>query len=160
MGRIKVSAEQQRMNRGRFKATNKELMQIAAGINHIVITHDSLWSLEPGFDNDKVFDVDFSKPVLGRPLTDNDKMVAQEWAGYHPRFWRIVLTLELFDGVTWYPDSLEIITKEPVKLNDLTGLVNSSWKDLEGGANSKHIRGKRWRATIIKTHERRAANES
>lgn len=160
MGKIKLSPIQQRENRRRFKATNKELMQIAAGINHIVITHDSLWSLMPGFDNDKVFDVAFSRPVLKRPLTENDKMVAVEWAKYHPRFWRVVLTLELFDGQTWYPESAEIVTSEPIKLNALKDFVDASWKDLEGGANSKHIRGKRWSATIVKTHELRAANEN
>lgn len=159
MGRIKVNAEQQRMNRGRFKATNAELLKIAAGINHIVIRHDTRWSLMPGMENDRVFDVSFSVPILKRPLTENDKMVAVEWAKYHPRMWRIVLTLDLFDELrgAWYPDSAEIDTKEPLKLNELKDFVDEQWRDLEGSANSKHIRGRRWVATIIKTHERKKA---
>ena len=160
MGKIKISPIQQRENRRRFKASNKELMQIAAGINHIVIRHDSQWSLLPGFDNDKVFDVSFSVPVLKRPMTENDKMVAVEWAKYHPRMWRVMLTLDCHDGEKWYAPHRQIETPQPYKLNELKQFVDQHWQEMEDKANPKHIRGKRWRATIIKTHELRAANEN
>lgn len=159
MGRLKVSAAEQRQNRGKFKATNHELMQIAAGINHIIIKHDSQWALLPGNGpTDKIFDVQFSRPVLKRPLSENDKMVAVEWAKYHPRYWRVMLTLDLFDDLSgkWYADHMQIETPEPYKLNDLKEHVDEYWKILEDRANPKHIRGKRWTARIIKTHERKA----
>lgn len=132
MGRLKVSVAEQQQNRARFKASNKELMQIAAGINHIVIKHDSQWSLMPGMGpTDKIFDVQFSRPVLKRPLTENDKMVAIEWAKYHPRMWRVILTLDMCDGEKWYADHMQIETPEPYKLNDLKPMWTStgnSWK--------------------------------
>lgn len=159
MGRLKVSVAEQQQNRARFKASNKELMQIAAGINHIVIKHDSQWSLMPGMGStDKIFDVQFSRPVLKRPLSENDKMVAIEWAKYHPRMWRVMLTLDLFDDFkgVWYADHVQIETPEPYKLNDLKTYVDENWKFLEDKANPKHIRGRRWTARIIKTHERKA----
>lgn len=160
MGRLRVSKQDQQINRGRFKATNHELMKIAAGINHIVIKHDSQWALNPGYgDTEKIFDVEFSKPVLKRPLTENDKLVAVEWAKYHPRYWRVILTLDLHDGEKWYADQLQLETPEPYKLNDLKEHVDEHWKFLEDKANPKHIRGKRWSARIISTHERRTLQQ-
>lgn len=154
MGRIRVTKQDQRANRGRVRATNRELMQIAAGINHIVIKHDSQWSLMPDMGpTDKIFDCEFTYPVMRRPITDNDKMVAIEWAKKHPRMWRVILTLDMFDGEKWYADHMQIETPEPYKLNDLKDHVDANWKYLEGKANPKHIRGRRWTARIIKTHE-------
>ena len=46
------------------------------------------------------------------------------------------------------------------KLNELKEFVDQHWQEMEDKANPKHIRGKRWRATIIKTHDLRAANEN
>ena len=157
MGRIKVAAADQRQNRARFKATNHELMQIAAGINHIVIKHDSQWSLMPGMGpTDKIFDCEFTYPILRRPITENDKMVAIEWAKYHPRYWRVILTLDLFDDVQqkWYADHMQLETPNPYKLNDLKEHVDNNWNFLESKNNPSHIRGRRWTARIIKTHER------
>lgn len=161
MGRLLVTKEQQRANRGRFKATNRELMMIAAGINHIVIKHDSRWALMPGMgQTDRIFDVSFSRPILKRPLSENDKLVAVEWAKHHPRYWRVMLTLDMFDGEKWYADHMQVETPEPYKLNELKDHVDANWKYLEGKANPKHIRGRRWTATIIKTHERKANNDA
>lgn len=162
MGRIRVTKQDQRANRGRVRATNRELMQIAAGINHIVIKHDSQWSLMPGMGpTDKIFDVSFSVPPLKRPLTENDKMVAVEWAKYHPRYWRVILTLDLYDDFKgeWYADHDQVDTHEAVKLNHLSDYINDKWKALEDKANPRHIRGRRWTARIIKTHEIKAMHE-
>lgn len=160
MGRIRVTKQDQRANRGRVRATNRELMQIAAGINHIVIKHDSQWSLMPGMGpTDKIFDCEFTYPILRRPITENDKMVAIEWAKMHPRYWRVILTLDMHDGEKWYADQVQIDTPEPYKLNDLKAHVDENWKVLEEKANPKHIRGRRWTARIIKTHELKELQE-
>lgn len=155
MGKLLIQKQRQRANRGKVLATSAELQSIASGIQHIVIMHDSQWSLLPGMGADRVYDVKFDRPVLKRPLTDNDKMVAQAWAKYHPRFWRVVLKLDMFDGDKCYTDSVEIETRDALKLNELKDLVDQSWKELEGRQNPKHIRGRRWEARIIKTHELR-----
>lgn len=139
-------------------ATKAELSKIAAGINHIILRHDSRWSLLPGMGADRVLDVAFSKPVLRRPLRDSDKQVAQEWAKYHPRMWRIVLMLDMFDGEKAYFDSAEIETIEPCKLNELKEYVEQNWRELENKNNPKHITGRRWEARIIKTHEKNRLN--
>lgn len=156
MGRLLVPRLQQRTNRGRVRATDAELKAIASGINHVVIMHDSQWSLQPGMGADRVYDVKFDRPVLKRPLTDNDKLVAQEWAKYHPRYWRVLLMLDMFDGEKWYTDSTELVTNDPLKLNELKEHVDLNWLELESRQNPKHIRGRRWEARIIKTHERKA----
>ena len=151
---------QQRANRGRVRATDAELHAIASGINHVVIMHDSQWTLQPGMGADRIYDVKFDRPVLKRPLTDNDKLVAQAWAKYHPRYWRVVLMLDMFDGEKWYTDSAELVTNDPLKLNDLKEYVDLNWLELESRQNLKHIRGRRWEARIIKTHERKAAKHA
>lgn len=157
MGKLLVKTKQQREKRGQIKATNAELLKIAAGINHIIIKHDSQWSLMPGMGTtDKVFDVSFSIPPLKRPLTENDKMVAVEWAKYHPRYWRVMMTLDLHDGAKWYADHQQVETSQPYKLNELSDYINDQWRILENKNNHHHIRGRRWTATIIKTHERKA----
>lgn len=155
MGRVLVTPQQAQANRSMVKATNAELQAIASGINHIVISHKSEWSMHPGMGADRVYDITFERPVLKRPLNESDKLVAHGWANYHPRFWRVVLMLDMHDGDRWYTDSVELITGSPVKLNDLTEFVEANWREIESRQNQKHIRGRRWEARIIKTHQRK-----
>lgn len=154
MGRLKASPT---LKNQPTKANNRELLQIAQGINQLVISHESHWTLAEKH-NDMVFDVRFAKPVLKRPLTENDKLVALEWAKMHPRFWRVNLTLLLHDQIAnqHYSEILEIETKTQCKFNELTETFHAGWKELENGANPKHIVGRKWEARIINKHERGA----
>ncbi len=139
-----------------FRGSNADLLKIAAGINHIVLTHDSTWTLATK-TNDMVLDVRFTRPILRRPLYKSDKMIALEWAKHHPRFWRLALTLNMWDDLNKqaYTDSIEIDTPQQYKLDELTEHVRQAWAELEAGANPKHIRGRRWTARIIQEHERK-----
>jgi hypothetical protein len=153
----KLKSEKREKNPA-FKASNDELLKIAAGINHIVLTSDSTWTLASEH-NEMVLDVRFSKPVLKRPLFKSDKMIALEWAKYHPRFWRLTLTLNMWDEMRQqaYTDTIEIDTPQQCKLDELTEHVRQAWVELESGANPKHIRGRHWTARIIQGHERKGA---
>lgn len=141
-----------------MKIPNHELLQIAAGISHIVLEHESLWSLGEGLEQDRILSVRFSKPILKRPLSAHHKRIAVEYAKYRAHFWKVELFLDcVADDGTTYIEQGEIVTKEPAKLDDLNDLVNDEWADMMAAVNPKHIRGRRWRATIIKGHERRQA---
>lgn len=138
-----------------MKIPNHELLQIAAGISHIVLEHQSIWSLGEGLEQDKILSVRFSRPILRRPLTVAHKRIAVEYAKYRAHYWRVELFLDCVadDGQT-YVETSEIVTQVPAKLDDLNELVNAQWGELAAAVNPKHIRGRRWRATIVKGYER------
>lgn len=141
-----------------MKIPNNELLQIAAGISHIVLEHESLWSLGQGVEQDRLLNVRFSRPILKRPLSAQHKKIAVEYAKYRAHHWRVELFLDcVADDGTKYIEQGEIETKEPAKIDDLNELVRQEWDDMTAAVNPKHIRGRRWRATIIKGHERRRA---
>lgn len=141
----------------RMKIPNHELLQIASGISHIVLEHESLWSLHEGFTDDKILSVRFTKPILKRPMTLRDKTLAVEYAKYRAHYWRVELFLDcVADDGSKYVEQSEIVTQEPAKLDDLNDLVKSTWDELTASVNPKHIRGRRWVARIIKGHERKA----
>lgn len=141
------------------KIPDRELLQIAAGISHIVLEHRSLWSLADGLGEDKMLSVRFSRPILKRPLTLDHKRIAVEYAKYRAHIWRVELWLDCLsdDGQT-YVEASEIVTQTPAKLDDLNSLVEQEWQDLAESVNPRHIRGRRWRATIVKGHEQRSGN--
>lgn len=140
------------------KIPNHELLQIASGITHIVLEHESLWSLGEGFAEDKILSVKFKRPVIKRPLTLQHKKLAVEYAKYRAHYWRVELFLDcVADDGQKYVEQGEIITTQPAKLDDLNELVAAEWEEIKGAVNPKHIRGRRWRATIIQGHERRGA---
>lgn len=139
----------------RMKITNHELLQIASGISHIVLEHESLWSLQEGFTDDKILSVRFTKPILKRQMTLRDKTLAVEYAKYRAHYWRVELFLDcVADDGSKYVEQSEIVTQEPAKLDDLNDFVKSTWDELTASVNPKHIRGRRWVARIIKGHER------
>lgn len=141
-----------------MKIPNHELLQIASGISHIVLEHESIWSLGAGCMEDKILSVKFSKPILRRPLTLHHKKIAVEYAKYRAHFWRVELFLDcVADDGTAYVEQGEIVTTEPAKLDDLNEFFQAQWDELESAVNQKHIRGKRWKATIVKGHERKGA---
>lgn len=132
-------------------ASNADLMKIAAGVNHLVLHHDSLWNGE-----DRILDVRFKLPILRRPLTATDKHLAVKWAMLHPRYWRIKLTLHLCDNNgNPYDEVEDIETNEALKLDNLNEFIRQQWLDIESSVNPKHIRGREWVATIINTNERK-----
>lgn len=140
-----------------MKIKNSELLQIAAGISHIILEHHSLWSLQNGFTDDKILSVRFTRPIIKRALTQTDKMIAVEYAKYRAHYWRVELFLDcVADDGSKYVEQSEIVTQEPAKLDDLNDLVRATWDELTASVNQKHIRGRRWVARIVKGYERRA----
>lgn len=140
------------------KIPNADLLKIAAGISHIVLEHQSIWSLGDGFKDDKILSVRFTRPILKRNLTLRDKAIAVEYAKYRAHYWRVELFLDcVADDGTTYVEQSEIVTQQPAKLDDLNELVKATWDELVASVNQKHIRGRRWIARIIKGHERAKA---
>lgn len=141
-----------------MKIPNNELMQIAAGISHIVLEHESLWSLSSAAAEDKMLNVRFSRPILKRPLSLSHKKIAVEYAKYLARHWRIELFLDcVADDGKPYIEEAEIVTESPAKMDDLNEYIAAQWLEMENAVNPKHIRGKRWRATIVKGYQRKGA---
>ena len=130
--------------------SDADLRSIAAGMNFVVL--ESKWerNLEAG---ERMLTVQFSRPVLRRPMTRAISDFVLDCVKHFPRHWVVTVTGHYSDGKTNYTEQVEL--EAHAKLDWLTEAYKTALEAVSSAGNPKHLLGCSWRARIKTTAERR-----